>query len=813
MGKSLAKLCALFVLLLSPLAALADNSNFDLAGPRVEIKVTRAGKQLPIAQVPNLAAGDRLWVHTDFPANQTEHYLLIACFLRGATNPPPDNWFTHVDAWDKHISKEGITLSVPEGAQQALLFLAPSTGGDFSTLRNAVKGRPGAFIRAVQDLNAAAYDRIRYEKFVAAIENIPSSDTRQLKERSDLLARSLNIKINQDCFLRTAGQQIVCLTAGENAVVMDDGHTSLVTQLTSGPATDLAANASATQMLGGGYYSAYVGAVVDVVRIMSGIHTAKYQYIPALALPEDDALNLKLNNPPSFHNPKSVLVIGLPAVQSAQMPPLRAVDPKQAMCLRKPDLVLPVEGAPLIFSTAFAHHLVLVIDGDKPITLPIEADALHGGLTVDLSQAKDLTAVDDVTGTVKGMWGFDPYTGPSFLLQPNPAGEWKVDSADDTRLVVGREESISLSASGTACVDSVKASTGDGTVVPATWKSGGTDKPHLLQVKLALKDVKPGELALQVKQFGQDKPEAVKVNAYSDPPTPQKLTFYAGDATATLTGKGLEQVATIEIGGTQYTPGDVTDAGDDAESITLTPPKDHPLADAKPGSKQTAHITLKDGRKLDFNFTMQPPRPHVSLVNRRMQPATGSEHATIQFASADDLPLNAKLTFFVKAADGGSFERTEKIEVASPDNTLRTTLSLENGGLVLEDRQTVLATLDPDKAFGASAFGDLHFRAVQANGVSSDWQPLAHLIRVPDLTGVRCSFQPDEPCKLAGTNLYLIDSVASDPSFKGSTVATVPPDFTGSSVPVPRPSGTLLFLKLRDNPGSVDTVSLPVLPE
>ena len=35
------------------------------------------------------------------------------------------------------------------------MFLAPATGGDFSTLRNAVRGRPGVFVEAVQDLNFA----------------------------------------------------------------------------------------------------------------------------------------------------------------------------------------------------------------------------------------------------------------------------------------------------------------------------------------------------------------------------------------------------------------------------------------------------------------------------------------------------------------------------------------------------------------------------------------------------------------------------------------------------------------------------------
>ncbi len=123
-----------------------------------------------------------------------------------------------------------------------------------------------------------------------------------------------------------------------------------------------------------------------------------------------------------------------------------------------------------------------------------------------------------MTGTVKGMWGFDAYTGPAFLLQLVPASQWKVDSADATRLVVGREDHIQLSSTGTACVDSVQVHTSNGILIPATWKPGTTDKPNLLQVSMKLNNVQPGELALQVGQFGQDKPGSVKVSAYADAP-------------------------------------------------------------------------------------------------------------------------------------------------------------------------------------------------------------------------------------------------------------------------------------------------------
>src|SRR6202044_4091401 len=103
-----------------------------------------------------------------------------------------------------------------------------------------------------------------------------------------------------------------------------------------GPTSHLISQASYTTAAGGGLYSAYVGAIVDVVRIMSNLHSAQYQYIPAISFPQDDAMNLRLNTPPSFHNPKSVLVIGLPAVQAAVPPPLRPADASYVACLLKP---------------------------------------------------------------------------------------------------------------------------------------------------------------------------------------------------------------------------------------------------------------------------------------------------------------------------------------------------------------------------------------------------------------------------------------------------------------------------------------------
>jgi hypothetical protein len=125
--------------------------------------------------------------------------------------------------------------------------------------------------------------------------------------------------------------------------------------------------------------------MVDTARILGQLHTAHFQYIPALALPTKDSLDLRLNVPPSFRDPKSVVVVALPPVGPARMPPLHPVNPAESFCAQKPGLVLPAEGAPLIFATQLAYGLVLRIETKKnngPVNLPAKADSSQGGLVL-----------------------------------------------------------------------------------------------------------------------------------------------------------------------------------------------------------------------------------------------------------------------------------------------------------------------------------------------------------------------------------------------------------------------------------------------
>ena len=70
------------------------------------------------------------------------------------------------------------------------------------------------------------------------------------------------IRDSEKCLDRVAQLQAPCLMQGQASLILDDGHsTSIVEALTSGPAGDLAMQASSTPQLGYGYYGPYVASV------------------------------------------------------------------------------------------------------------------------------------------------------------------------------------------------------------------------------------------------------------------------------------------------------------------------------------------------------------------------------------------------------------------------------------------------------------------------------------------------------------------------------------------------------------------------
>jgi hypothetical protein len=874
----------LFVLLAAASVCFGDAPPFDLAGPKVDMHVQRDGKTLPIAEVPNLLPGDRLWIHPDLPESQSTHYILIVAFLRGATNPPPPEWYKRVETWTREVREEGVFVVVPAEAQQALIFLAPETTGDFSTLRKAVHDRPGAFVRATQDLQAASWDRLRLDAYLAEVKANSQADPKDLKDHTALAARSLGIRVDQQCFDKPTDQQAPCLVQHTDGLVLDDSNAqSIVTQMANGSAGDMMNQLSYSTTFGGGQFSPYIGAVVDLARILSSIHTAKYQYIPALALPQKgqgDTLNLRLNVPPSFRDPKSVIVVALPPIGPSHPPQLHPTEstpdsvqntakaaapnsspaPAQTSaqnssptyCATKPDLTLTAEGAPLVFATGMAYDLTLHLEtkatlsnasplhpeivpaGSQPktpaesgIDIPIQPKPSEGGFVLQ----KPVPALPEaeVVAELRGKWGFDSWTGPKFrLVAPHPGG-WVVPASDLNALITGREDTVHIQGASTLCVQEVKAtlpeaSASESKPLTLTWKS---PKPELLEVAVPLKDASPGTVTIAIHQYGLTKPEELPLKAYAEAASIEHLTLSAGDNVAVLKGKRLDEVDSADLAGITFAPAALNRVQDfDQLEMTAT----GVTSTLRPGSGYSAKVTLRDGRTLHVPATVGASRPQIDLLSKSIQhdetEGDSANQPPVKLGSPNDLPLQRKLVFFLRSRVPGSFPRNEKIELASDDEaegSFQTTLSFADGSLVLEDAHTAVATIDPMARFGPSAFGPIQLRAVTADGVTGDWVPLGTLVRLPGFSGtpaskeLRCPRNPAKPCQLTGSNLFLITAVSTSPDM--ANAVEVPAEFGGTALTVPNiprsaangNSGTL-YLRLRDDPNTIQSLSLPITP-
>ena len=800
-----ARSCFLLISLMLAGAASAENAAFDLIGPKVEVRVQRAGTTLPIAEVPNLQPGDRLWLHPDLPDSQSVRYLMIIAFLRGATNPPPDSWFTRLETWTRAVHEEGVFVSVPEEAEEALIFLAPETGGAFSTLRAAVRGKPGAFVRAAQDLQQASLDRQRLEKYMEEVRKIYTSDPEQLKAHTTLLARSLNIRLDQQCFDKPSAQQVPCLTQNTDQLVLDDAHSqTMVATLTSGPSSDLLAQISATPTARGGYYSPYIGAVVDVVRILGTTHTAQYQYIPALALPKQNELNLRLNNPPSFRNPKSVIVIGLPPVRTSPPPPLRAADTAQVLCAGKPSLLLSADGAPLVFATELAHDMVLHVEtkSGPAIDLPAKPDPVLGGFTVDTHPLESADLDSEVVSTLRGAWGFRGFDGPHYRLRTSRPAQWIVASKDASALIVGREDTLHLQSRAACCVSEVAFKDEQGKILTTDWKN---PKPDELEVKVPLQKATAGWVTMQIKKFGLHDVDEIPLHTYAEAARLDTFGIHAGDTDGLLKGTRLDQVASLELGGIEFKP-DVLTRANQQDELRVTTPDDTAKTRLHPGDLIVTHVTLKDGRVLDLKSEVEAQRPSVNILTKSIQLDPSSAPA-VRLGSPEELPQDGRLNFFLKTQFPETFPASEKIEVATADESFRVLLSFKDGNLTMQDAKTVLAVLDPMKLLGPSAFGPLKIRAVSGEGINGDWQPLVNLVRIPMLKAVRCVPAPEKQCMLSGDKLFLLDSVSADADFTNSV--RVPAGFVEDALAIPPPKGKMLYIKLRDDPATIDTVALP----
>jgi hypothetical protein len=339
--------------------------------------------------------------------------------------------------------------------------------------------------------------------------------------------------------------------------------------------------------------------------------------------------------------------------------------------------------------------------------------------------------------------------------------------------------------------------------VTLAWKS---IKPEMLEVAVPMKDAAPGPVTLRIFQFGLEKPDGLSMTAYAEAASLDRLTLSAGDTVALLRGTRLDEVEGARVDGITLTPAALSRV-QDLDQLALN--ADSSTASLGPGRRYTATVQLRDGRQLKAPVTVESPRPQVTLLSKGTQEDATETPSPVRLGSPDDVPVEGRFVFFLRSNVPVKFPRNEKVEVAAADGSFRTVLSLADGSLMLEDSKTAVGNVDPLARFGSSAFGPVEARAISADDVTGDWLPLGTLVRLPGFKQLHCPRNIAKTCTLTGTNLFLATSIAATNDFE--TATDVAAEFTGTQLSVPHPVNGVLYLKLRDDPSTVQTLTMPIL--
>lgn len=784
--------------------AQADGARFELIGPDLAVTVTRNGQQLPLARVPSLAEGDRLHIAGTAAADsaggkdQGAHLMVVSAFLRGATNPPPKEWLGVARTWKERGRDQDLTLTVPAGARQMVLLVVPETSGAQGTLVDAVRGKPGEFVRASQDLNQASLDHARLEAFMSAIRGDGETHPEDLRRLAPVLARSLSIKLNEDCLSKVVEQQATCLLDDRDTLVLSDVHTNSLTDTLTGAPTQLAFTLSATPQGGAGAYSPYIGVIRDLARVFGAFSNPQFNYLPTLSVLRDDRVSLRLNTAPSFTKPKSVMVMAMPAIGADSPPQLRSTGGGPLCARGDGDIVLPVEGAPLIFATGFAHDMMARFSGPdgKTTEVPVQPRADRGGYILAggaLPQGAASQALH-----LHGRWGFDPYEGPDFVVQHPDGGPWNRAAGATGPLVAGRDNEVILEGASPGCLEDVALRVGNGAARSVSWRA--IDGGHVA-VTVPLAENETGDLRLDLRQQGLGTTATVSLRARAESSRIDAVDVRAGESEALVTGQRLEQVVAVTIGDLEFRPDGLTREGR-IDRLHLAAAGTGRAGDA--GTAVKATVKLDDGRSQTVSLRIGPARPRVDLLSRTVNAApVPAGTRPLRFAGDDLLPEDGELVFSLRAAPGTTLATGDAIEVA-PQGSQQGLRLTAGKGLMATDPQVVVATLRAADLPPAS-FGPLRYRLVKGEQAGA-WQPLATLARLPRITGVSCDGAGSQPCTITGRALFLLDAVAADDDF--ARAVTVQPGFTGSSLRVPRPVDGALHLRLRDAPQAKVTLPL-----
>ena len=336
-----------------------------------------------------------------------------------------------------------------------------------------------------------------------------------------------------------------------------------------------------------------------------------------------------------------------------------------------------MEGAPLAYSTHYAHDMTLRVKGadGKTFELPVKADAEKGGFIADTSGVDPAELGASVDGSLHGYWGFQPFDGPSFHLQTPRAATWKLSDEDLQALVVGRDDTVRLDGDAASCVEGMTLQKASGETQTVAWKEVAPDR---LSAVLPLADAEPGHMTLLVRQYGMKDATPVQLQAFNQAGRLEKLAYHLGDRVAELRGSRLDEVAGLTLSGVAFAPGELSSRGGD-DTLSLATADAAGLAKLKPGQTLTAKVALKDGRTVNLRTTISAPRPQVALIGKSVQADPTAGGATIKLGDPDELPQGSQLTFSVGVQPPAKFDGHETLELATADGAAATTLSPSSG--------------------------------------------------------------------------------------------------------------------------------------
>src|SRR5439155_15261488 len=265
----------------------------------------------------------------------------------------------------------------------------------------------------------------------------------------------------------------------------------------------------------------------------------------------------------------------------------------QVFCLQKPLLVLPVEGAPLVFSTGLAHDFAITVQNANGTSteLPAVADAARGGLATDTHALQGNQFSPGSVGKLHGLWGYQPFTRPDFDLRAARTAKWTVAAADQSALIVDREDTLHLQSDSAACVEHLVMRDQQGKEIEGTWT---LTKPDELEVRIPLQGASPGPVTFLITQSGMSKAAEVPLRAFSEAAHLEHLAINAGDRESVLTGTRLDEVSKLELNGISFLPGALSRANQTDELRLLA--GDASASDLHPGQDVLASVTLKDDR-------------------------------------------------------------------------------------------------------------------------------------------------------------------------------------------------------------------------